>query len=180
MAILSRNDIKGFFVRILLVISLLPLDSHSASLDQVKMAFIFNLSRYVSWPESVFETENTPFTICLNANHKFITLLELTVKGEKVNNRAYDVVSLSDVEKLADCQILFVSAENYSKGFKISENLLSKVLYISDAEGFARKSGMIEIKQQEQRLKLLVNLKLVKNSDLQFRSNLLNLMTIIE
>lgn len=180
MAILSRNDIKGLFVSLLLVIILQPVDSQSASLEQVKMAFVFNFSRYVTWPESVFKNAESPFTICLDANQELVTLLELTVKGEKINNRNYQVKTIKNYNELNTCQIFFISAERYKKKYNIPSKFAKTILYVSDSEGFASDGGMIELKKNIQKIKLLVNLESVKSSDLRFRSNLLNLMTIVK
>lgn len=165
---------------LLIVIVLQPLKVQSASLGQVKMAFVFNFSRYVIWPESVFENEDAPFTICLNANQELVTLLKLTVKGEKINNRNYQVKTIRNYNELNNCQIFFISAERFKKKYAMPPKLAKKILYVSDSEGFASDGGMIELERNAQKIKLLVNLELVKNSELRFRSNLLNLMTIVK
>lgn len=144
------------------------------------MAFVFNFSHYISWPETVFPDPDTPFTICLDATAEQLTIMELTVQGEAVANRPYAIKELSDYSLLKTCQILFVSAKRYNEKFNIPENLRSKILYVSDAEDFALQNGMIELKQYGQRLKLLVNLSLVKSTELRFKSSLMKLMTVVK
>lgn len=180
MAFLSRKRINGLFYKLMLCIVLLPTVVQSASLEQVKMAFVYNFSRYITWPEMAFSDEASPFTICLDANNDQVTLLELTVQGETVNDRHYEIKKINNYESLNNCQILFVSAKRYNEEFQIPENLASKILYVSDAHDFAQHGGMIELKQDKQRLKLFVNLRSVKSSDLRFRSNLLKLMTVVK
>lgn len=178
MAILKKTGLN-FPCRVFLLAVLVPFKAHCASQELVKMAFLYNFSRYISWPESVFESERSPFTICLNAEQKLVSLMELTLEDKTINNRVYEVKRVSDNKLLSGCQIYFISADRYKKKLKIPDSLALSILSVSDYEGFAMQGGMIEIKQQEQRLKLLVNLEIVKKSDLRIRSNLLNLMTIV-
>ncbi len=178
MAILKNRGLN-FPCRVLLLAVLVPFKAHCASQELVKMAFLYNFSRYISWPESVFETEHSPFTICLNADQKLISLMELTLEDKTINSRTYEVKKVSDNKLLSGCQIYFISAERYKNNLKIPAKEALSLLSVSDYDGFAGQGGMIEIKQQDQRLKLLVNLEIVKKSDLRIRSNLLNLMTIV-
>lgn len=179
MAILKLKSLKFPFKAFLLAV-LVPVNANCASLELIKMAFLYNFSRYVSWPDSVFETEQSPFTICLNTDKKLIALLESTLADKTINSRKYEVKKVSDNKLLSDCQIYFISAQRYKKNSKIPLNQSLNLLIVSDYDGFAGQGGMIEIKQQEQRLKLLVNLSVVKESDLRIHSNLLNLMTIVK
>lgn len=178
MAILKNKGVN-FSCRVFLLAVLVPFKAHCASQELVKMAFLYNFSRYISWPETVFETEQSPFTICLNADQKLVSLMELTLKDKTINSRTYEVKEVSDNKLLSGCQIYFISAERYKKNSKILAKQALSLLAVSDYDGFARQGGMIEIKQQDQRLKLLVNLEMVKKTELRIRSNLLNLMTII-
>lgn len=150
---------------------------HSASLDQVKMAFLFNFAKYVNWPESSFESNESPFTICVNADKRLITLLRLTVKNEVRNNRSFKIVEITGSNKTEQCHISFVSKLHYSSMFPV---LKTATLLVSDHENFAPEGGMIEIREQDQRLKLLINYKQVRKSGLTISSNLLKLSTIVE
>lgn len=178
MAIL-KTSLLHHSCRVFLLALMIPMPAQSAPQELVKMAFLYNFSHYISWPESVFESEQSPFTICLNAEQKLITLLEITLKEKTINNRAYQVKQVSGEKEVAGCQIYFISAERYKENLKLSENQVLTLLTVSDYEGFAEQGGMIEIKQQDQRLKLLINLNMAKKSDLRIRSSLLNLMTVV-
>jgi len=160
-----------------IVILCFPITLNAASLDQIKMAFLFNFAQYTRWPESSFQSADSPLTICLNAASNLTTLLQLTVQNEVLNNRAFKVVEHSEIKGEESCHIIFISKSKYSKTLP---HIPSTTLSVSDYEGFATQGGMIEMQQQDQRLKLLINYKAVTNSGLSIRSNLLNLATIVE
>ncbi|MFK5948325.1 MAG: YfiR family protein [Methylococcales bacterium] len=155
----------------------LPLTVNAASLDQVKMAFLFNFAQYTHWPDSSFQTAESPFVICLEADTSLTALLQLIVQNEELNNRVFKVVENVEIERVGSCHILFISKSKYSKAFS---HISSATLLVSDYDGFATQGGMIEMQQQDRHLKLLINYKAVTNAGLSIRSNLLNLATIVE
>jgi len=174
MALLSFR--RALF-KIIFVVFLIPITTEAASLDQVKMAFLFNFAQYASWPKSSFPSAKSPFTICLNATPDLITLLQVTVQGEVLNGRPFKIIDVSKQKKPDNCHILYISK-------LISSNMMSKVetatLLVSDQDGFAIQGGMIELQQQDQHLKLLINYKKVIEAGLSIRSNLLTLAIIVE
>jgi hypothetical protein len=51
---------------------------------KVKSVFIFNFTKFVDWPSTSFESEDSPFIIGIIGNNPFGNYLEETVLGEKV------------------------------------------------------------------------------------------------
>ena len=173
MALLSM---KRTVLKIMIGICL-PLTVNAASLDQIKMAFLFHFTQFTHWPESSFQSAESPFTICLKADSSLTTLLQLTVQNEVFNNRAFKVVEILETEDIESCHILFISKSKYSKTLP---QISSAILLVSDYDGFAAQGGMIEMQEQDRHLKLLINNKVVTNAGLRIRSSLLNLATIVE
>lgn len=180
MAFLTTKLRFKFYFKLLLFICFFPSLTYGASLEQIKMAFVFNLANYVTWPDASFKNSKSPFLICLDANQELHSLLDLTVKGEKIKDREIIVLS-SSIEKTTEhCHIFYISKERNKKTPIVSEKTSSATLWVSDLNGFASLGGMIEIKKMDQHLKLFINLTAVKKKGLSIRSNLLNLSTIVE
>ncbi|MCK4843100.1 MAG: YfiR family protein [Methylococcales bacterium] len=145
------------------------------------MAFLYNFSSYVSWPDSSFQSDQSEFTICLNTNQKLTELLSLTVVDEQINNRAFKVIKLTNFKNIENCYIVYISASEYhTLATKLLKNTKLPILFVSDKKDFAILGGMIEIRQDDQHLKLLINLKRVEQSGLKIKSTLLNLATIVD
>jgi hypothetical protein len=53
------------------------------------------------------------------------------------------------------------------------------VLWVSDQPGFARKGGMIELKRNGARMKLVINLEVLESAGLRASSKLLQLSEVV-
>ena len=165
---------------ILLLISYsISLNAYSVSLDQVKIAFIFNFANYIHWPASAFQTINSPFTICLETDEHLNHLMKATVENEYINDRRFKVIALSKINEIESCQIIYLSQTISPVKFTVIPN--NALLWVSDRLDFARQGGMIELQtQKNNQLKLLINYSTIKKSQLKIQASLLNLATLIE
>lgn len=76
----------------------------------VKAVFLFNFSKYVSWPASPGGAARSPaeIRICVTANDAFFELLRAAVQGEDVDGRPLVPVALDGLDEARTCQILYV------------------------------------------------------------------------
>lgn len=153
-------------------------NSYAADVDiinreyQLKTAYLLHFAELTEWPEP------TSVTICLQGQSPLRAYLPV-LEGQYVHNRVVHV-SFIDTLKFDHCQILFVSDLNvFSKA--LLENAQSRhVLLVSDAIGFARNGGMIQLTLRDNKLKLVVNLPSVKQAGLKLSSKLLRMAEILE
>lgn len=83
-----------------------PTDAAEAS---VKAVFLYNFSKYVTWPAtSVGERSPADIRICVPANDGFYALLKRAVEGETVDGRPLAAIALDGLDAARDCQILYV------------------------------------------------------------------------
>lgn len=149
---------------------------------KIKAVFLFNFSHYVEWPIDVLPEDDSPFVIGILGKDPFGVYLDETVSNEYVKKHPLVIKRFEHVEQIATCHILYIIPANKDELKGILESLASKknILTVSDATTFARLGGMIRLYTEENKTRIRINLKAVKNSDLVISSKLLRLADIVE
>jgi hypothetical protein len=147
---------------------------------EVKAVFLFNFAQFVEWPEEVLPKDST-IVIGILGRDPFGAYLDETVRDEVVNGHPLKVERYPTLDRVQNCHILFISA---SRSVRV-DNVLKKVkgkpiLTVSDATTFARQGGMIRFTNDHDKVKLTVNVKVARESNLSISSKLLSLSEIIE
>jgi hypothetical protein len=78
--------------------------------ESVKAVFLFNFSKYVTWPAGSAVGERSPaeIRICVTANDGFYNVLKSAVQGEDVDGRPLVPIALDGLDAARTCQILYV------------------------------------------------------------------------
>ena len=83
----------------------------------VKAVFLFNFSKYVSWPgAAVGERSPSEIRICVPAENEFFVRLRSVVQGEDIDGKRLQPVALAGLDDAKECQILFVGDANSLDG----------------------------------------------------------------
>jgi hypothetical protein len=156
-------------------------DSHAQSLSsreyeyQVKVAFIYNLSRFVEWPDETFPSGSSSLTVCVLGNNPFGGALD-TIKGKNVKDKKIEIKLLTSGSKLDACHILFISSSERESLTQILESAKnSSVLTIGEMSQFTRAGGIIALAMRKNRIRFSVNLDAGKRAGLVISSQLLKL-----
>ncbi|OQW93329.1 MAG: hypothetical protein BWK79_11710 [Beggiatoa sp. IS2] len=149
---------------------------------QVKAAFLYHLSNFISWPPSAFTSDDQVFKICILGKDPFGVILDVTVENERVvGNRSVNVVRLNKIAETKICHILFTNIlENASlkELFAITKNY--PILTVSDSENFVVQGGMVEFFTLDNRIRLMINPDTVEWVGLKAKANLLRLSKIMQ
>jgi len=138
--------------------------------SQVKAAYLYNFGKFVRWPGSNRDT----FDICVLGKNSFDTELVATVKGEAIDGKPIAAKTIAGVQEASNCRILFVSAPEESRvKYILSTIKRTGILTVSDIPGFAARGGMIELVNEEGRIRFEVNLAAVNQAGLTVSSELL-------
>lgn len=139
---------------------------------QIKAAYLYNFGKFVRWNG----TSDSPdsFDICVIGQNPFGTALETTVAGEHIDGNNILVRNVSGPQGAAHCRILFVSSSE-SKRLKPLLTAVKRpnLLTVSDIPGFVQQGGMIELVNEEGRIRFAVNLAAVNDAGLTVSSELL-------
>lgn len=139
---------------------------------QLKTAYLFHFAELAQWPGS------TPITICLQGASPISTYLP-ALEGQQIDGKSIHV-DLSGKPNLEQCSILFLSELAALDSVLSMQARTLHILLVSDVEDFAYRGGMVQFTLRDNRLKLVVNLAVVRSADLKLSSKLLRMAEIIE
>lgn len=140
----------------------------------VRAAYLFNLSKYVSWPSATGELK-----VCSEADPRTGQLLKQILDGKKSEGRVVHVVLNPTGIEQRQCSILYLSGVPAAKTSRILQDLGgAPVLTVSDNLRFVRRGGMVSLVRAEDQIQLHVNLSAVRSAEIQISSRLLSIAVI--
>lgn len=150
------------------------------SLDHysVLSALTLNFARFTEWPEDAFFSSQQKLKICLVGDNLVQQAFE-GINGKNVADNSIEVVNANRLRNLHECHLLFIS--------ELPKNMLTQVflavksrpiLTIGENEEFVESGGMVGMINVDGKIKLYINLPVVKASGLMISSNILRLSRI--
>jgi hypothetical protein len=147
---------------------------------EVKTAFLFNFAKFIEWPPSSFASPQSPFTICVLGPDPFGNILDDTLQGKTVGDRAFTVQRLKDKADLRHCHMVFVTLSESARLAEIVESVRgAHVLLAGESNGFAASGGTIEFTLEDNHVHFTINTDAANRSGLRFSSKLLALAKIV-
>jgi hypothetical protein len=147
---------------------------------QLKAVFLFNFAQFVEWPPSAFPAPDAPLVIGVLGEDPFGSYLDEAVRGESVNSHPLTVRRYRRVEDITSCHILFIGRPEQDRLEPVLDSLKGRsILTVGDAEGFARRGGMIRFVTDHNRIRLRINLGAAETASLKLSSKLLRPAEIV-
>ena len=147
---------------------------------QVKAVMLFNFAHFVEWPPAAFADLEAPLIIGVLGEDPFGTAIDEAVRGERVGLRPLLVRRYRHLEDLGPCHVLFISRSEMARLDEIIARLRDRsILTVSDAEGSAKRGVMIRFLNENNRVRLRINLQAAKRTGLQLSSKLLRPAEIV-
>ncbi len=144
------------------------------SKSQVEAAYLYNFTRFVEWPSTVFAGDQAPLVVGILGQDPFGPLLDSLVAGEKIHGRPLQVRRFARVQDVADCQVLFISISETDRVSQICAALQNRhILTVSDIPDFARRGGIIEFVQEADRIRFRIALNRARAESLEISAKLL-------
>jgi len=146
---------------------------------EVKAAFLFNFTKFVTWSDEETADAGKPFVIAVIGDDPFgeaLTVLE----SKTAQGRPIVVQRVSGVASLKNCRMLFVSS---SVGDRLPSILRAaharNILTVGDMDRFARRGGVIGLVLAGDRVGFEVNTESARQAGLTISSKLLSLAKAI-
>jgi hypothetical protein len=147
---------------------------------EVKAAFLFNFAKFIEWSPGAFAAPRSPFVVCVLGPDPFGNILDDTLRGKTIGDRAFTVQRLKDKEDARHCHMVFVSYLESAHLAEIVESLRgAHVLLAGESNKFAVSGGTIEFTLEDNHVHLTINTDAANRSGLKFSSKLLALATIV-
>ncbi len=147
---------------------------------QVKAVYLFNFTHFVEWPAESFTDSRAPFVIGVLGHDPFGNALDEAVRGETVNGRALLVQRFASVAELKPCQILFIERSAAAGADKSLEAVAHKgMLTVSDSESATPNGVIIRFLNENQKIRLQINVDSARSAGLTISSKLLRPAQVI-
>jgi len=168
------------FTVLMLLGAPLPAQTAATPEYQVEAVFLFNFTQFVEWPPDAFTDSKSPIVIGLLGEDPFGTYLDEAVRGEKIDGRALVVRRFRRLEDVLVCHVLFISQSEAADLDRILSELKGRALLtVSNLESFSRRGGIVRFVNENNRVRLRVNVEAAKAARLTISSKLLRVAEIV-
>jgi hypothetical protein len=154
--------------------------SQSKSLDEsaVKATFIYYFLKLISWPKA---RDYPSIRFCVvDVNTPTMSTFEQLLSSPKAANVTVNVSVISTPRESTKCDYIFIDSRN--SHFVLPVISLTNgmgILTVSDAEGFARAGGIIELERNASKVKIVINADALSANGLKASSKLMKSARII-
>lgn len=147
---------------------------------QLKAVFLFHFAQFTQWPTNAFASTNAQIVIGILGSDPFGDALKDIVRGETINGRKIEVEHFDRVEDVKGCHILFLASSESRRPERIVEQLKgSPILTVSDLDSPAGRGVMIRFVEDNNKLRIRINLDAVSEAKLTISSKLLRASEIV-
>lgn len=153
---------------------------------QLTAAFIYQITKFTLWPESLFTKSNPLFSICVLGQAEvqlYPYLSELETKSTQGYN--IEVVQLNDKQQLFErsdntCKVLYATDEQW-EGLSTQQKaqLTQTTLLIGSSKRFLQQGGMLALLIIDNKMKIFINLSNIDKTPIKLESRLKTLARAI-
>jgi hypothetical protein len=149
----------------------------------VKAGYLYNFSKYVTWPEGALSAPNTPFVICIFGNDPFAGRLDQAIAGKTAGDgRALEVkrVNMPSRAGFHECQMVFLSKSEIARTAEIVELLKENPIFtVADFGSFAQKGGIADLRLEGSRVKVDLNVEAATRANLKISAKLQQVANLV-
>lgn len=151
----------------------LSAQSDSSIEDEVKAAYLYNFTKFVSWPPSAFSGTTDPLTLCVAGEPPVVKAVEDIVTGEHVEGRPLRVLSQLPDGPLP-CHVLFIGRGADDRVSRLmSAAGTAPILTVGDSPRFLEQGGMIAFVVESRRVRFDIRTQPAERVGLKLSSKLL-------
>jgi hypothetical protein len=148
--------------------------------SRVKAAYLFNFTKFVTWPETAFGNSRSPLVLAVFDPELYAAVSE-SLAGRQVGGRVLEVRKVAGIDEALDSHLLFIGAAEASRLDKLLAAVADRpILTVSDIGGFAARGGMVELFKEERKLRFGVRLPAVRKAGLNISSEVLRLASFVQ
>ena len=141
----------------------------------VRAAFVFNLTKYVSWPGV-----QKHLVIGVVDEGSMGPVLKQILEKKVSDGREISIVIHPSDAELRDCNLVYFSESSPAKIRSLLNRIGSEsILTVGESDQFARAGGMVSLVRSGDQIEIEVNLKALRERKLDMSSRLLNLAVLV-
>lgn len=147
---------------------------------EVKAAFLLNFPRYVEWPDAEENEPDQPVIVGFFSQNNVSEALDEIIRSRELSGRPITIRIISSESEIADCHMIFVSANELQRLPALLEKLReANVLTVGESSDFLQNGGIINLVIRNSRVRIDVNLEDAKRSKLGISSKLLAVADVV-
>ncbi len=165
-------------IALLALLAVTPARSEELSREyRIKAAFLYNLTKFITWPNEKAWAADAPITICVYGFNPFDTYLEKLSERTAKNRRiAVRYLSANTGSVIDICQVVFVSQYNTAQPELLKTPILSQpVLTVGDDPDFIPHNGLIGLVAVGNNVQLDIDLTRARQAGFMVSANLLEI-----
>ena len=139
----------------------------------VKAAFLYNLAKFVEWPQEKLKADDSPFVIGV-MGHEAVEHVRAVVREKAIDKHRIVVRLLNGTDGLKDCHVLFVARSDKQRTAEVmaaAEN--ASILTFGETEDFLDAGGMIRFYLENDNLRIEIASRSVRQASLVIKANAL-------
>jgi len=145
--------------------------------NRVKAAFVRNFAHYVKWPQTAFESAESPWHIGVVGETSLGEVLESALRGRIEQGRRFQIHAADSLNKLPPCHIVIIAFEDSRRRRASLAELKDKpVLTVGDAADTLKDGGIIRFELSD-RIQMSVNLDQARAASLSIPTEMLEVST---
>ncbi len=147
---------------------------------KVKAAFLFNFAKFTTWPADKLGAPHDPLYLCVHGDSPIARVLEDTVRGRSIADRAIEVLQSSHAEELRRCHVVYVGPTDDARVAAQLEALANHgVLTVHEAAA-AQPGGVVRFFLSDGgRVRFEVNVTAASREQLALSSKLLEVSQVV-
>ena len=142
----------------------------------LKAAFLFNFVKFADWSGV---PPSATLVLCVANDAQITAALADSVRGQAIDGHPLEARRLTSDSPVLPCHLLFVPAAAMRQMLTKMYSGMETLLTVSDEPGFARSGGLIELFQENGRMRFAINVDTARRSGVRLSSRLLDLAKII-
>jgi len=160
-----------------------PVDGQGIDREyKLKAAFLYKFATYFQWPDSAFETAESPFVIGILGSSPVETGLRKIAAVKKVGNRKIVVQKYQSPDDVDACHILFMSraVNNENQKSVIKRLARGNILFVGETLDFLKLGGVIDLVVQENHIRIYLSKSAYEREGLKTNAQFLRVATIVK
>ena len=153
--------------------------SRSVKKQTVLAVMTLNVARFTSWPEHAFKNKGNTLNLCVFGDI-IVQQSFAKINNKLINNKNIHVINLSRLRNVNQCQLLYLSELDRNRVTPLLMELEGQpILTIGENMDFLQAGGMVGLEKVNGKIKLNINLSVIKQTELVISSRLLKLANIV-
>lgn len=162
-----------------LLLAAAPVRAQDTLEQRVKSAFLFNFSKFVSWPAGKLAGATSPILFCALERDPIVPALDMTLADKTIDGHPLQLRRVGRAEELRGCHIAYLGAPDGARLPAMLAALAGNgVLSVYDGDA-PQSGGVVRFYLDDRKVRFEVNEAAAEREGLQISSRLLSVASVV-